>query len=111
MDKTLITDFFGGVSQAEVLTSDEDLDHSNVFDEEARQRGSTHANPLVELTPENATPNETAGGREDVHGYIDLLSLVKNLQQEQKRGVVGSLRTWLSSGLMFALIAWVSLKK
>ncbi|KAK7689428.1 glycosylphosphatidylinositol anchor biosynthesis [Cerrena zonata] len=107
IDQTLITDFFGGVSQAEVLAPEEEFYYSSTPEGGHQQESEsfTHVDSAT-------TSGAVKSNNDEIHGYSDLLSVVQDLQREPpKRDTTGLFRTWVSSGLMFALVAWVSMRK
>lgn len=114
VEQTLITDFFGGVSQVEVLAPEESYYPPSSEEGQPLETDIfVHGDPSLDsVSSETTTPNNTARETDEVHGYSDLLSIVQGLQNEPtKKDVIASVRTWLSSGLMTALVAWVSTRK
>ncbi|KAI0300170.1 peptidase C13 family-domain-containing protein [Multifurca ochricompacta] len=92
LEQTLITDFFGGVAHAEVMTARVTEGHTNA--------PSLLDSPFAEIDP----INEGSG-----HEY-ELVEALPALADWTRDPLTITLRAWGSLSVMGALVAWVTLK-
>ncbi|KAF5310600.1 hypothetical protein D9619_008248 [Psilocybe cf. subviscida] len=107
LDKTRITDFFGGVAHVEVMTPLQGAQAAVVSvaeDDGANETGATGSKQPVAVLDDVNIPNHAD---KEAQAPITLLQLTPPwLSEKQLRTV----RTWGSLTLVGALVGWVSLK-
>ncbi len=111
--QTLITDFFGGVSQAEVLPPllsvppfNESQFLFDVQNEPVKRDGDAVQNPIIVRIPEQPV---AANYSTSDHGTLpDEIWLPTIIQQDT---VMRTVRTWASVLLLTGLVGWVGARK
>jgi GPI-anchor transamidase subunit K len=88
LERTLITDFFGGVAHAEVMAAD------------PRDGDASSPSPFVQVDPMGSS-------REDGH---ELTEVLPNPSDGTGDSLTRLLRAWGSVGIMGLLVTWAVLK-
>ncbi|KAI0079127.1 hypothetical protein K474DRAFT_1659409 [Panus rudis PR-1116 ss-1] len=113
--KTYITDFFGGVSQAEVLTSPAvELSGMEGVSETAEQEAKfISVDPLLDPSAWKVAANHSAQQEEEIHVQDEVAYILEALGQrsETKGSIWRTARAWASTGLILVLVGWVGSKK
>lgn len=116
LDQTYITDFFGGVSQAEVMSPPLSLSPSS--NEGSEPENVPESELPVELDQSldftswiSSDTNATVRSADEVYGYDGILHELNSRAHAPKQGEnMQSVRAWVSTGLLVALVGWVGSK-
>ncbi|KAI0731487.1 peptidase C13 family-domain-containing protein [Fomitopsis betulina] len=115
LDKTLVTDFFGGVAQVEIippvldgLAGEQELRADAPEDPDVSIDTATLA---VTWDTPNASTTTASGLRQHVGPDVDFAILIAKAAQSEDRPQTSTLRAWMSSVLILALVSWTALTR
>ena len=104
LSSTLVTDFFGGVSQAEVLPPLRVPSRHNVSSDDAPQEAEHYG------TPEENGPGSFASVG-DISAHAFLAALGEGPKSEVGAPLVRKARTWASTVAVLVLSLWVASRR